>query len=164
MPIPAGSACTCLTVLCATGALVGVARGALAPAAGASAGWPHRRFTAERLRPGPAPGEAGVAAGVAPDAAHQPGDPVRRVGPAAPASGGTAGAQPWPLPVSAVLFDRDGTLVHDVPYNGDPSQVRVVDDAPAASPPAACGGQDRASSPTSPGIGRGLVTTADVQP
>ena len=25
-----------------------------------------------------------------------------------------------PLP-GAVLFDRDGTLVHDVPYNGDPA-------------------------------------------
>jgi HAD superfamily hydrolase (TIGR01662 family) len=29
----------------------------------------------------------------------------------------------------AVLFDRDGTLVHDVPYNGDPDRVRVVDGA-----------------------------------
>lgn len=28
-----------------------------------------------------------------------------------------------------VLFDRDGTLVHDVPYNGDPSAVELVDDA-----------------------------------
>lgn len=26
----------------------------------------------------------------------------------------------------AVLFDRDGTLVHDVPYNGDPQRVRPV--------------------------------------
>ena len=26
----------------------------------------------------------------------------------------------------AVLFDRDGTLVHDVPYNGDPAAVRPV--------------------------------------
>ena len=29
----------------------------------------------------------------------------------------------------AVLFDRDGTLVHDVPYNGDPAMVRPVDGA-----------------------------------
>ena len=29
----------------------------------------------------------------------------------------------------AVLFDRDGTVVHDVPYNGDPQQVRLVDGA-----------------------------------
>src|SRR5690606_22329297 len=26
----------------------------------------------------------------------------------------------------AVLFDRDDTLVHDVPYNGDPNRVRPV--------------------------------------
>jgi histidinol-phosphate phosphatase family protein len=39
------------------------------------------------------------------------------------------GPDPWPLPVRAVLFDRDGTLVHDVPYNGDPAQVRPVDGA-----------------------------------
>ena len=35
-------------------------------------------------------------------------------------------------PVAAVLFDRDGTLVHDVPYNGDPELVRPVDGAAAA--------------------------------
>ncbi|MFF5232177.1 HAD-IIIA family hydrolase [Dactylosporangium sp. NPDC000521] len=29
----------------------------------------------------------------------------------------------------AVLFDRDGTLIHDVPYNGDPALVRPVDGA-----------------------------------
>ena len=28
-----------------------------------------------------------------------------------------------PRPGAAVLFDRDGTLVHDVPYNGDPALV-----------------------------------------
>jgi HAD superfamily hydrolase (TIGR01662 family) len=39
------------------------------------------------------------------------------------------GPDPWPLPVRAVLFDRDGTLVHDVPYNGDPAQVRPVEGA-----------------------------------
>lgn len=33
---------------------------------------------------------------------------------------------PWPPATRAVLFDRDGTLVHDVPYNGDPDQVRPV--------------------------------------
>ncbi|MCU1555862.1 MAG: family hydrolase, partial [Arthrobacter sp.] len=26
----------------------------------------------------------------------------------------------------AVLFDRDGTLVHDVPYNGNPARVRIM--------------------------------------
>ncbi|WP_121162697.1 HAD-IIIA family hydrolase [Micromonospora pisi] len=31
-----------------------------------------------------------------------------------------------PVLFEAVLFDRDGTLVHDVPYNGDPTLVRPV--------------------------------------
>ncbi|MEU9099966.1 HAD family hydrolase [Streptomyces sp. NPDC048361] len=31
--------------------------------------------------------------------------------------------------IDLVLFDRDGTLVHDVPYNGDPDRVRPVDTA-----------------------------------
>jgi D-glycero-D-manno-heptose 1,7-bisphosphate phosphatase len=34
--------------------------------------------------------------------------------------------------VEAVLFDRDGTLVVDMPYNGDPGCVSPVIDAPAA--------------------------------
>lgn len=32
-------------------------------------------------------------------------------------------------PPAAVLFDRDGTLVDDVPYNGDPALVRLRPDA-----------------------------------
>jgi HAD superfamily hydrolase (TIGR01662 family) len=40
-------------------------------------------------------------------------------------------AAPWPVRTAprAVLFDRDGTLVHDVPYNGDPAKVRPVEGA-----------------------------------
>ena len=33
---------------------------------------------------------------------------------------------------AAILFDRDGTLVDDVPYNGDPARVRPVPGAAAA--------------------------------
>ena len=29
-------------------------------------------------------------------------------------------------PLRAVLFDRDGTLIRDVPYNGDPELVEPV--------------------------------------
>jgi histidinol-phosphate phosphatase family protein len=29
--------------------------------------------------------------------------------------------------IEAILFDRDGTLIHDVPYNGDPTRVRPID-------------------------------------
>ncbi|WP_328773833.1 D-glycero-alpha-D-manno-heptose-1,7-bisphosphate 7-phosphatase [Streptomyces sp. NBC_00286] len=43
-------------------------------------------------------------------------------GPAAPPSRGEAdGALP-----AAILFDRDGTLVADVPYNGDPARVEPM--------------------------------------
>ena len=35
-------------------------------------------------------------------------------------------AAAWTGPLELVLFDRDGTLVHDVPYNGDPDLVRPV--------------------------------------
>lgn len=34
--------------------------------------------------------------------------------------------------IDAVHFDRDGTLIHDVPYNGDPARVRLVDSATEA--------------------------------
>ncbi len=35
-------------------------------------------------------------------------------------------------PPEVVLFDRDGTLVVDVPYNGDPERVRPVPGAAEA--------------------------------
>ena len=35
-------------------------------------------------------------------------------------------ARPWRGQPDLVLFDRDGTLVHDVAYNADPDQVRPV--------------------------------------
>ncbi len=38
-------------------------------------------------------------------------------------------AQPWRGLPELVLFDRDGTLIHDVPYNGDPTLVAPVDGA-----------------------------------
>jgi histidinol-phosphate phosphatase family protein len=38
-------------------------------------------------------------------------------------------AVPWRGLPDLVLLDRDGTLIHDVPYNGDPQLVRPVDGA-----------------------------------
>jgi histidinol-phosphate phosphatase family protein len=42
------------------------------------------------------------------------------------------GATAWRGAPDVVLFDRDGTLVHDVPYNGRPELVRPVAGADAA--------------------------------
>ncbi|MFJ6793153.1 D-glycero-alpha-D-manno-heptose-1,7-bisphosphate 7-phosphatase [Streptomyces sp. NPDC091268] len=50
---------------------------------------------------------------------------------AAPAPRPSGGSGVGDLP-EAVLFDRDGTLVVDVPYNGDPARVRPMPTAPAA--------------------------------
>ena len=42
-------------------------------------------------------------------------------------------AGPWPPRPAAVLFDRDGTLVRDVPYNGRPELVEPMPGAAAAT-------------------------------
>ncbi|HLL08467.1 MAG TPA: HAD-IIIA family hydrolase [Nocardioidaceae bacterium] len=153
------------TVLCATAALVAVGAGRSRTAALAASSWLALTagFTAERLSPGPRPGEAGWAPEWRRMLLTSPVIPFAAV--RARLAGEwrhRGGAQPWPLPVSAVLFDRDGTLVHDVPYNGDPSQVRVVDDAPAAIAALRRAGVKIGVISNQSGIGRGLVTTADV--
>lgn len=38
-------------------------------------------------------------------------------------------AGPWPPAIEAILFDRDGTLIHDVPLNTDPARVAPLPDA-----------------------------------
>lgn len=47
-------------------------------------------------------------------------------------SGRTPGGSARPVLYDAVLLDRDGTLIEDVPYNGDPEKVRPVPGARAA--------------------------------
>jgi HAD superfamily hydrolase (TIGR01662 family) len=75
------------------------------------------------------------------------------------------GAQAWPggPRVRAVLFDRDGTLVHDVPYNGNPDAVRPVDGAVEV----VRGLRDRdvriGVVTNQSGIARGLLTEDDVR-
>jgi histidinol-phosphate phosphatase family protein len=70
------------------------------------------------------------------------------------------GARPWP-PVRAVLFDRDGTLVRDVPYNGDPDQVEPMPGAAAAVSAARRHGLATGLITNQSGIARGLLTRAD---
>jgi D-glycero-D-manno-heptose 1,7-bisphosphate phosphatase len=60
----------------------------------------------------------------------------------------------------AVLFDRDGTLVVDVPYNGDPARVRPVPGAGAALDLLRAAGIPVGVVTNQSGIARGLITAA----
>lgn len=66
-------------------------------------------------------------------------------------------------PVAAVLFDRDGTLVHDVPYNGDPRRVRPVDGAHGALERLRGAGVHVGLISNQSGIARGLLEPEDVE-
>ncbi|MGW2488244.1 HAD-IIIA family hydrolase [Streptomyces sp. NPDC001606] len=66
------------------------------------------------------------------------------------------------VPLGAVLFDRDGTLVADVPYNGDPGRVRLVPGAAEAVALARSAGLATGVVSNQSGIGRGLLSTAQV--
>ncbi|MGL5816894.1 MAG: HAD-IIIA family hydrolase [Phycicoccus sp.] len=72
----------------------------------------------------------------------------------------TAGS--WPTLVRAVLFDRDGTLVDDVPYNGDPDLVRAVPGAGAAVADARRHGLRIGVVSNQSGVARGILTTDQV--
>jgi HAD superfamily hydrolase (TIGR01662 family) len=66
-------------------------------------------------------------------------------------------------PVKAVLFDRDGTLVHDVPYNADPDRVRPVEGAREALALLRERGIRTGVVTNQSGVARGLLTDADVR-
>jgi histidinol-phosphate phosphatase family protein len=85
------------------------------------------------------------------------GAPDVRVGDG-PAAGGPTSGRP-----RAVLFDRDGTLVHDVPYNGDPALVRPVEGARDALARLRAAGLLVGLVTNQSGIARGLLTHRDVR-
>ncbi len=65
-------------------------------------------------------------------------------------------------PPQAVLLDRDGTLVVDVPYNGDPGAVRPMPGAAEALARLRAAGIDTAVVSNQSGIGRGLLSSDGV--
>jgi histidinol-phosphate phosphatase family protein len=73
------------------------------------------------------------------------------------------GARPWVPPVEGVLFDRDGTLVHDVPYNGRPDLVDVIDGVPEAVARLRAAGVKTAVITNQSGVARGLISMAEVE-
>ncbi|CAM5650680.1 putative D,D-heptose 1,7-bisphosphate phosphatase [Streptomyces afghaniensis 772] len=66
-------------------------------------------------------------------------------------------------PVKAVLFDRDGTLVEDVPHHADPDRVRPVEGAREALALLRGRGIRTGVVTNQPGVARGLLTDADVR-
>ena len=68
---------------------------------------------------------------------------------------------PKPAP-QAVLFDRDGTLVADVPYNGDPDRVAPMPGAREALDRLRAAGVPLAVVSNQSGVARGLVTMEQV--
>jgi len=62
-----------------------------------------------------------------------------------------------------VLFDRDGTLVVDVPYNGDPARVRLMPGAREAVRSLHARGVPMAVVSNQSGVARGLLGMAEVE-
>jgi histidinol-phosphate phosphatase family protein len=64
--------------------------------------------------------------------------------------------------IDAVLFDRDGTLIVDVPYNGDPAAVRTVPGARRAVDRARRAGLSVAIVTNQSGLARGRFDERDL--
>ncbi len=62
----------------------------------------------------------------------------------------------------AVLFDRDETIVVDVPFNGDPSRVEPAPNAKALLDRLRAAGLPLAVVSNQSGVGRGLITAEQV--
>ncbi|KQS97474.1 HAD-IIIA family hydrolase [Cellulomonas sp. Leaf395] len=83
-------------------------------------------FAGRRIAPGPRPGEPGAAAEWRRMAWTSAVIPFAAVGHRIRGTAAHRQAAPWRPAPRAVLFDRDGTLIRDVPYNGDPSRVDPI--------------------------------------
>lgn len=86
----------------------------------------------------------------------------RLLGPGGPRSATAAGAAPLPRPPQAVLLDRDGTLLIDVPYNGDPGKVVPMPGARRALARLRQAGLPLAVVSNQSGVARGLIEAEQV--
>ncbi|MFC4907183.1 HAD-IIIA family hydrolase [Actinomadura gamaensis] len=138
------------------GAVHAARRGTLVAAGTVWAGL-TAQFAAARIRPGPkTPGEIlrmAVTSAVIPPVAvaHRVRGTIRH-----------RDARVWrPRPV--VLFDRDDTLIRDVPYNGDPELVEPVPGARAALERLRRAGLSIGVITNQSGVARGKITETDVR-
>jgi len=98
---------------------------------------------------------------------HRAAGPWQPAPPSVPGSvavtvaGSAAGTVPAE-PAAAVLFDRDGTLVEDIPYNGDPDRVLPVPGAREALDRLRGAGLRLGVVSNQSGIARGLLTATQV--
>ena len=72
------------------------------------------------------------------------------------------GAGPWPSR-QVVLFDRDDTLIRDVPYNGDPTTVEPMPGAAEALERLRRQGVRIGVVSNQSGVAKGYITTDDVR-
>lgn len=153
-----------------------LAAGASRVAAGRGTGRPHRvllgasavagagwlastaEFTAARVRPGPR--TRGEIAAMAVTSALIP--PLA-AGHWLRGQARHRRAAPWPPRPAAVLFDRDGTLIRDVPYNGRPELVEAIPGAVEAVARLRSAGIRLGVVTNQSGVGRGLITTEQME-
>ncbi|WP_433131986.1 HAD-IIIA family hydrolase [Micromonospora sp. CA-240977] len=84
--------------------------------------------------------------------------PVYAAADRAGSAGSRRAGSPRPVLYDAVLLDRDGTLIEDVPYNGDPEKVRPVPGARAALDRLRAAGLRLAVVTNQSGLARGYFT------
>src|SRR5204863_4112325 len=65
--------------------------------------------------------------------------------------------------IQAVVLDRDGTIIEDVPYNADPRRVRPAKNATVALERLRRRGLAVLIASNQSGVARGLLTRADVE-
>ena len=102
----------------------------------------------------------------------RPAPPRQGRGPADRSGGGGPRTPPGPpghpsgdprTPPAAVLFDRDGTLVADVPYNGDPAKVVAMPGAREALARLRRAGVATAVASNQSGVAHGRLTPGQVE-
>ena len=147
-----------LTCGLAGAALALLAAGRRREAAAAVAGWLAltAEFAAERIARGPLTAREVTAMAVTSAAI-----PPLAVGHWLAGSWRYRADRPWPPRPAAVLFDRDGTLVRDVPYNADPALVEPVPGAAAALARLRRAGIRTGVVTNQAGIAKGLLTAAE---
>jgi histidinol-phosphate phosphatase family protein len=160
---PSRLALHALTVACAAGAVAGL--GARRRRAGTAAGLAWAGLTGEffwrRVAPGPRSGREVTAMAVTSVAI-----PFAAVWHRILGELRVRWLERVPRPTfagcRAVLFDRDGTLVEDVPYNGDPDRVRPVSGAAEALNRLRSAGIRVGVVTNQSAIGRGLISARQV--